>query len=697
MATKKITKATTYNYSVNSSNMNDDTFIIPEKLAKKGAAIDIDLSGIYGYKYYFVKSGNDLLIYSSIGNGYSVLGGVKTTIKDYYKLVKKYPWILGVKLTGGGDYKGYEDYIKDNAVDVTYFAGGKGDGLFGTKGSDTLNITSNKKVFDSAGNDTYYNSANNAGSGSYIYDYAGKDIYYMSNNSYTRIEDKGGNDSYNAYGSGTGFNVKDYAGNDNYVSQYAGGSIVEDFKGKDNYTIIENSLTATLTDHAGNDSYKIYHFNENVTVNDKKGNDKYDILYYKDSSKNVTINDDAGNDIYNVSFTAPVVINDKQGKDKYNIINAYYDINITDGEENSSKSGDDKYNIMHADEAVTIKDYAGKESYNITSADDVSITDAKGNDSYNIKNTHDTYITDKTGKDSYNISYNHYVMQISDGEYNTNISGNDKYNLSYISDFGGDALNSVTDYSGNEKYNLSYVDYLNIDDFAGVKDSRNTTIRDFGTAQKVGKKLDKKLANDKYSITNSIVTTEDTEGADTYTISSNSTVKITDKSTSNDTYKINGMNNQVKIDDKGGTKDKLTLSVINKNNLIFMVDYSSSASEGNDKVSSGALFIFDKSNRGYVKVENFFDVTSAGYIHYNQGAQQLKGDGYIETIKAGKSNLTNNIINFASMDNLESLAGDVASWFSSAYQQYSSVSDLLNNGDNIDIASFISTMSTALS
>ena len=704
MATKKISKSGNYNINI-TKNSKDTVYVLKDSSLASSVSLNFNRENGYNSTYSrFYKNGNDLVITVVYDEKL-----ITNTIKDYFLYDSNYPSSLSnpnfVKVDNssiGNPNNIFKSYVsgffsnKDQQSAV----------FLGSKGSDTYLISKpldgGAQLDDFGGNDSYNIQASYTGQAFLnLTDYFGNDNYNMSNNTNVFVKDKKGSDIYKANGVKK-VDIADDDGNDKYTMINSTKSIkIADSKGKDIYEInASGDVNSTITDKTGNDKYLLlngarifkvidesgndsyeyvaasketayiedkagndnYNFSsvDNQNITDDKGNDKYNFsnINMSNTSYSAYIHDNAGKDNYTVNVSNNLTVIDKVGDDKYNILNSKKLV-ITDGEEGSKKGGNDKYILNNVNQVgldsisnqYNITDFAGKDSYNITNGSKIRIND---------NNT-----DKKTSADKYDISVNSQA-RIYDQ------AGNDTYKVNTSRGY-------ITDYSGNDKYNI--VDGNNFFEAAGVL---NTSI------------IDDSEGNDSYNISNSTVTLGDNVGNDNYTISSNSNVDITDLSSSNDTYKINSMNNQVKIDDKGGTKDKLTLSNVNKDNLIFMADFDVKCdiSTTDDFVNSGALIIFDKTNNGFIKIENFFetfDTDRGTYIETRQGHEQ-KGTGYIETINVGKKNISKDILAFANYNDLLSLAGEVGSWLCKPSHEYDSVGALLDSGNTLDIADFILTM-----
>ena len=703
MATKKISKSGNYNFNI-TKNSKDTVYVLKDSSLASSVSLNFNFDKKNGYNSTyskFYKNGNDLVITVVYDEKL-----ITNTIKDYFLYDSNYPSSLSnpnfVKVDnssiGNPNYilKSYasgffSDYNQQSAF------------LVGSKGSDTYLIS---KVYDGGaqlddfgGNDNYNIQASYTGQAFLnLTDYFGNDNYNMSNNTNVFVKDKKGNDIYKANGVKK-VDIADDDGNDKYTMINSTKSIkIADSKGKDIYEInASGDVNSTITDKTGNDKYLLLNGARIFKVIDESGNDSYE--YVAASKETAYIEDKAGNDNYNFSSVDNQNITDEKGNDKYNFSNINMSGNYSSYVHDDA--GKDNYTV-NVSNNLTVTDKVGDDKYNILNSKKLVITDGEvgskkgGNDKYILNNVNQVgldsisnqyNITDFAGKDSYNIT-NGSKIRINDNNTDKKTSA-DKYDISVnsqarIYDQAGNdtykvntSRGYITDYSGNDKYNI--VDGNNFFEAAGVL---NTSI------------IDDSEGNDSYNISNSTVTLGDNVGNDNYTISSNSNVDITDLSSSNDTYKVNGMNSVVTINDEGGSKDKLTLSGVDKNNLIFMADFDDDCNYiYRSIVCSGSLIIFDKTNNGYVKIDNFFNTyhtDDTDYIVTTPGNQ--KGDGYIETIKAGNKSISNDILAFANEQDLLALAGEVGSWLCNSSHEYDSVGALLDSGNTLDIADFILTM-----
>ena len=100
--------------------------------------------------------------------------------------------------------------------------------------------------------------------------------------------------------------------------------------------------------------------------------------------------------------------------------------------------------------------------------------------------------------------------------------------------------------------------------------------------------------------------------------------------------------------------------------------------DGKDALNS--LLIYDTKNKGFVQLANFFATDTEDnktYCDY--------GDGRIETIKAGKTNLKTYIPNYTDLNNVRSV---VAAYLSNM-SNYDSVIDVLQKNNKGDIENII--------
>ena len=338
---------------------------------------------------------------------------------------------------------------------------------------------------------------------------------------------------------------------------------------------------------------------------------------------------------------------------------------------------------------------------------------------------------------------------MTDGKEGSKAGGNDTYNMSFIY-YDTD----IYDYYGKDKYNFSYAYDVDIKDYrcSDVYTLKNSYVYivDYGVAEKVGKKMDKTLANDKYIVTHSDADITDESGNDTYkftysysngswsdvydkkgkdtyilkntrvditdlgtssdmyTISSSSQADISDEggadtykvtssqawitdnsASKKDSYTVNALNSKVVIKDGGGAGDMLTISSASKGNLIFLADYDANSSAGDGLVHSGSLFIFDKTKGGFIDVQDFFKTGEGNKLAYGADGKATNGTGYIESVKAGKTALNSTISSYITASKLDAWAEAVSGWLNDSAHEYGSIESLVNNGTDADIKNFI--------
>ena len=316
------------------------------------------------------------------------------------------------------------------------------------------------------------------------------------------------------------------------------------------------------------------------------------------------------------------------------------------------------------EDTTSIVDYYGKETYNVNTAEYLSIHDYRLNDIYNISNSYgnitDDGVAEKVGKKmNYTLANDKYNLTNSSLSIEDK-SGNDTYKFTYS--YGPDAWSYVGDKAGKDTYTAKYT---------------NLVIDDRGTS------------SDKYTFTSSVGNIIDKAGTDTYNITS-SKVTIEDLSASKkDSYTVNALNSKVLISDGGGTGDMLTISSANKNNFIFMVDYSSNAEAGDGVVNSGSLFIFDKTKGGFIGINDFFKKGEGNYLAYGTDGKAAKGTGYLESIKAGKTSVISSIFSYATQSHISAWAEQIGAWLNTEGHSFGSISSLISNGSDAQIKDFI--------
>ena len=658
MGTKTISKPGDYDFYI-SKGAGDMVYQMSDLKTAKQTWIDFYFKGDDIDDYYFARSGDDLVIFTSFynGTGYKYTA---TTVKDYYKIATK-------------DHTTYiylndsNVYSKATEADIAKFANGKytdtaSDSLIiGSNKNNTFNIVNASKsenIWDVAGNDTYNVKAKyDSDKSNYIeiYDYAGNDKYSITNGAYMdKIEDYSGNDVYKV-SRAEDSDVTDYKGNDTYYLSRAKDADIEDKEGNDKYTVSDSSTW--IDDDKGNDTYNVS--NSYIDSDDYEGNDKY-TLNYTDGS----VEDYAGNDTYNITLAD--------------------ELSVYDGED---YAGNDKYNVNGGTD-LYISEYGGKDTYTINDISGLAINESGGNDTYKLSD-----VSNEGFGSSYGISES---------------SGDDKYELNYVDNF------SVNDYDGKDSYTITGSDYLNISDTYGndsykATSSYATTISDnYGDdkyqiedSSLVG--ITDKSGNDSYTMTdvnngNSLAyAVVDSEGDDKYTITSSSLgmgimdsagddkyiindpgyVIITDAGSTNDTYTVDKLTGKVFISDSNGENDKLTISGLSANNTVLMANFTTA---GGSKVGNGNLYVLDANQTGFVRIANYF-YTNSGTLY-----PDWEGVGEIENIYAGKKNLATAIDDFR--DEANYLSNQVAGWLSNN-TEYSSVDQLMSVGTSDEISSFI--------
>ena len=591
-----------------------------------------------------------------------------------------------------------EDYIlasSNKNAKLSLSLGGE-DFIYDEKGNDKYNFTYAYKslhdqhgkydtVFDISGNDEYRVSERGE---AVIRDYSGKDYYYANGNTYyseINTHDYNGNDKYTAENGGF-LIVYDYAGSDKYYFKSDEASTIEDYSGKDKYYIYNASMywtdsTNVLKDYAGNDYYEVNN-SKGLKIEDSKGKDKYKVtnctgLSTSDSKTDIMIRDyGKSKDTYifnNVEYASIdddfYRIFDYGGNDKYTLTKVQ-NMDISDN------GGNDKYTVKTGTDNFTINDNSGKDKYSFIGSSfsdgnlvaDVYVYDHGGqNDKYTFKNVSNFLISggnyrtviDEGGDDTYNVENSLYVVL-------EDVWGNDKYNFSATA-FGTNAGSEYTVYDndGSDKYTLKgkynrktkttkYLSNVSITDKGADKDTynlqyvSNSIIKDDGGKNTYNLKNTKSVTintssdlSDKYNLTNSIdfvISDSGTTTKDKYNLKTSSCGIITDQG-GDDEYIIDKLKNRkvgdIQINDKGtySRNDKLTIANLNKKDIVFMTNYNTANLISNDENCS--LIIYDKKNKGFVTLNNFYNDSDNDGIYYDESDSY--GVGRIETIKAGKN------------------------------------------------------------
>ena len=582
-------------------------------------------------------------------------------------------------------YNNYHPYTYVNGNITDKLSGSNAEYLFGSKKNDNYNIVNggDNYIVDEAGNDKYYSKYKSGDSSTFgSIDYAGNDTYDMLGTG-TDIQDYAGNDTYRMYDEVDG-TIKDYAGNDNYQFYTSEEMSIYDHAGNDSYNVYSPTGMTEIFDYKGNDKYNFVGVSEYTFIDDITGKDTYTFI-----GSNSTEIYDSGNSVDKYNFTNTKLTNivDRGGNDVYTMLDEEgKNANLFPAMTPVS-SGSLYY---ETDTLPTVLDFAGNDKYNITSSKNITIYDGDGNDTYNMKDVNGLWVEDQKGNDVYNLTR---------VEHNTNREihdavGNDTYNLNYttgitvnddagknkfvaknctsidinsngigndtyiVSDFSKNT--SIMEYGGNNTFKFdnatnTYVDIDGYDSSVAESKRKNTyTVNNcdivclysnyasndiYNISNTSNVDIGDYLGNDKYTLKNvSGFVIEKQGGNDVYTIT-NSNGSILDENMGNEVYKIDKMNKGLIINDDGG-KDSLQITNFNKNNIIVYFDQKN----GGNQLVSGDVILLDKSNGGYLVIENYFNKSAI----LNSDGTLNKSDGYIESIyggkKANKSNLINSYI-----------------------------------------------------
>jgi len=497
--------------------------------------------------------------------------------------------------------------------------------ILGSKKKDTYTLSYGMGdfIYDEKGNDTY-NLLNNYSGEIYdcIYDFSGKDNYVISNYTKAKIFEYSGNDIYSA-GVYSLFNITDYSGNDKYNLIDSKGEIV-DYKGKDTYTISNSSVD--IFDYKGKDKYIL---NDNLSKNtvssdnrvniyDKEGNETYEITDFS----NLNIYDYKGKDTYTVKDSKTVEIEDYSGSDTYKIFNS---------------------NILKDDGTNgNIYDYLGKDYYEISNSKNFVISDESGNDEFKINGlSNNIEIKSLKGKNKYNFEDSSDI-KVSDYD----LTADTTYILDKIDNSFDPETYSISDFGGADKYNVSkskgiFINDSGVDsDTYTITDSSDFKIKDYG------------YSKDIYNISASAGKIEDNFGGDIYNISNLSKV--------------------VEVNDNFGS-DTINFTDCKASNLVFMSQINANG------LISGDLIIYDSNNKGYVLVDNFFEIDATAK-NYTAISTQHK----IEKIFAGKDDISNYTENWTSFNLVKE---NIIRWLDK--EGKASVVDVLNSKEPDDIEAII--------
>lgn len=628
---------------------------------------------------YAGSNKNDTFIVTNTGNYIIDFNG-----NDTYKIKPLYNTNTHNTIR---DYKGNDKYIITSVSDFIVL------NISDHSGNDTYSFTNRiySYLYDYAGNDTYnfYSSRGN------INDYVGKDTYNVNCSSRVYITDEGGNDTYNVNNSFVNFTdknkgneiynlsglysdswIEDYEGKDKYFIDYATGTNdekieIRERQGNDTYSI-SGSKYINLREYNGNDKYTIKN-SENLTITDNvaegssANKDSYDII----GVKNSTITDANGNDTYKIKFSESMTVTENGGTDNY-VITGSVTTKITDSSSNTKES----YTVKSSN-STTITSSSGDDTYSV-SDDSIKtvITDSEGNEKYTVKNTDYLKITDSTGNDTYNF---------------TDV---DNLNSEFASEY------CITDNDDSDKYTIKDSRFVyvfdkttgeNIDkDIYNITNSENIQISDKSNSLFTSEKFESNTYNvigtknlsittneegtdfasvDTYNVKTSSGEIKDYDNAkDTYSITSSSISILDAGDTSDDTYKFDKLNGNNYINDCGGDKDSI-LFTGKKNNFIFMLSDGYFDTEG-ERHKDGTLYIYDKINKGFVGIDNYFKLTDEYLLDYGLGK------GAIENIKIGKTGIDDVVEDYSLYYTMQG----VASWVHN--KGFTTIGSILESNDS---------------
>ena len=624
-----------YTYVVTPSSKNKTIEYVGDEKIK--LTIQTDISGKNAKKYIHfpvsteaIKVGNNLQLITHFATTSYKIKTITTTIKNYfvgdnYEPIELFSPVIdefenytinSTNIGKNGIYAQVEDDENKNYILTS-----------NVKNSElTLSNGGGDFVYDKNGNDKYlikseyYNTKTNK----YKYvdsiiEEKGNDIYTSTSKNAVYIYDGKGNDIYNATGEFCLIRTHDFDGKDKYYAN--------------------NNANLKVIEYNGNDRYELDNNNSSY-IEEYKGKDTYIIKNSKHKDWENLIKDFSGNDKYTITDSNYTEIKETKGNDKFNIINSEL-INIED------TAGKDKYYFECTNTNISITENAGKDYYR--SIDETILTSIKiedlgnYNDKYKLYGLNNSEIKDLGGNDSYTLTNSGDETTITDN------LGKDKYTLKSCDNL------TIEDQMSTDKYVINDSVKITINDLNGSKDSYKLT----NTTNFEINDLGEDLKGDSYSLKSSVGMIIDANG--------------------NDSYKIDSLNfsnlesNEVIIKDKAGEKDSLTISKAKVNDIVLLTNYDSS---GNDE--NGTLIIYDKTNKGFISIEDFF-------ANNNDNEYENFGSGEIEKIKIGKKTLK--IDEITTCDNLNSIKESVASWISNS--DFNNVNEVLSTGTQEQIDSLI--------
>ena len=682
-------------------------------------------------------SGNDYVYNAKEADRIQIVGSADD-VTELYNAIKGNPSSISAKIEKVGnnlvirygehqEQHGWWTETKTDSITIVDFYGtGSGNSLdklefvneLTGKAVKTINLSAD--LYTTEYND-YYKISDPATGTTTVNEHNGHDTYVVdakSGNITINDDAKGSTATwYNGYGYDNyqinGVGTKDSTTG---VITQATVTINDTGNGNDRYSIYNSGYKqAVITDTDGHDSYVVNGTNiaaDTKITDSGKGNDYYGVTNYNlDNTDKVTktdITDDGGYNTFafygggngSVLSKSDIDINSTGTlRDNYVVSGNFRDdeINITDnGGDNSygiygsggyywngsasvvkkaesdvviqSGEGNDYYNFSgnYRNDNIQVTDNGGNNTFVFSSYGDgnkpenkttqnITVASGEGNDNYQVYGNYregNITITDNGSTGTYDWEANKYTLS---GSYNTNATtinstDEDSKDNYYVYGNYNTGNTTINDAGGKNNYVLSgnYTDNVTINAIGNGNDTYSIYGYNRNNANGTGDTIDDKGGNNTfniYSTGNSKTSIKAGDGADTYNLSS-----------------ISG-GAKTEINDLGGS-DEIVLYDQNRYTMALMKDWKA---EG-DELASEDLFIGGRWSKGMAKVVN----------------------NAVENIKAGGENFNQTAIDAETAK----LKGAVQDWLNANSDNFGSVSEVFEKGEQGDITSLMQYINT---